>query len=362
MKNIKTYTLVCQLILAVLFSVFSSCTSVHNFTIEIRQPAKITFPTDVSRIAIVNNAAFPETGDFGAEFYLNNKQVSNPFSIAFDSAIWTSIHALAYQIEAENFFSKVIICNVPVRKDNAVLEIRPIPKQETQMIYGALGADAIISVDRGLFKYSQEMTQLPIGYSSDPYYTFVNTKTLADFAFSVHLKGKENPLVTFSLQDSLYFNPEFVDNDSTLLFQLLPNTMISEAAENIGGKATPYFVPSWKMVDRSLYTSHESRMKEALAYAKADKWISAEKIWLALYDSKNVPKSKAYLAHNLAVVSEMRDNLDTALEWAQQAEAFFRQDNEPKNEKEISRVLSYISSLKERKIEDSLLNEQLRIE
>ncbi|MCL2650880.1 MAG: tetratricopeptide repeat protein [Candidatus Azobacteroides sp.] len=361
MKNKKTYIFNCVLILA-LFSVFSSCTSIYNFAIEIRQPAKVTFPTDVSRIVLVNNAASPENSDFGTECFVNQKETDCPFAIDFDSAHWASVSALAYGINSEKFFSKVMIYNVPLREDNAALEIRPITQEVAQKIYDVTDADAIISVEKGLFRYSQAMAQLPTGYINDPYNTFLNVKTLALFTFSVYLKDRENPLATFSLQDSLYLKSEYVDSDSINLFRTIPNILINEVAGYIGEDAVSYFVPSWQTVDRFLFTSYNSRMKEALAYAKANKWITAENIWLELYNSQNSLKSQAYLAQNLAVAFEMQDDLDKALEWVQKAETLFKQDNELKNQKEINRISSYISALTERINNDSLLNKQFGIE
>ncbi len=361
MKNRRSYKVILQLTLAIWASVFSSCTSTYNFAIEIREPAKITFPPDVSRIVIVNNAASPANGDFGTECFINKKEIDSPFNIKFDTIIWASSAALAKGIDNEKFFSKVLIYRVPVRNDNSVMETRSIPQTIRQAICNTSNADAIISIDRCLFKYKQKINQLATGYSLEPYYTFVDTKTEVSLTCSAYLKERENPLTTFTLQDSLFFNSQ-VTCDSLQLFEVIPKAMVEEAATYIGEKAIPYFVPSWKKVDRNLYTSYESRMKEAFTYAKAEKWIGAENIWLELYNQKNNHKAKACLANNLAVVSEIQDNLDEALDWAQKAETLFKKDNEKKNEKEINLISSYISSLAERKNNDLLLNKQFGAE
>jgi len=339
----------------------SSCTSVQNFAIEIQEPAKITFPANVSRIVVVNNAVPPADGDFGTECFLNNKEISIPFTIKFDSAIWTSASALGSGIEAEKFFPEVLLLKTPIRTDKNNLEIWPISKTARQSIYDETDADAIISIDRCLFKYTQKVNQTPTGYGLEPYYTFVNTKTEVNLICSAYLRDRENSLTTFTLQDSLFFNDQVL-GDSVELYNIIPNVMVDEAAAYTGEKAVPYFVPFWKTVDRNLYTSYESRMKEAFTYAKANKWTDAENIWSELYNQKTNAKAQAYLAHNLAVASEMHDHLNKALEWAQKAEMLFKKDNEQKNTKEIDLITSYISSLMERIKNDSLLNKQFGIE
>jgi len=344
------------LILAVLFFI-SSCTTTHNFAIEIREPAKITFPADVVNVVVINNAASPESGDFGTEYYLNNKEISAPSTINFDSVIWISASTLARGIYAEDFFSGTIMHLEPVRKDNNNLEIRQIPNDIKHTIYKTTGADAIISIDRCLFKYTQKVNQ----QSFNSYYPIVNTKTEANITYSVYLKDREKPLTSFALQDSLFFSAQLF-GDSVMLYDLLPNTLIEEAAIHMGEKAVPYFIPPWKKVERNLYTSFKAKKKEALAYAKANKWATAKEIWLQLYDKENSSKAQARLANNIAVASEMQDDLHKALEWAQKAEMLFRKDNETKNKKEINLITFYISSLKERINNDSLLNMQFGVD
>ncbi len=355
MKNKKTYLFVWQLMLAALFFV-SSCTTIHNFAIEIREPAKITFPADVSNVVVINNAASPESGDFRTEYYFNNKEISALSTINFDSAIWISAAVLAENIHAEEFFSGTMMYLEPVRTDNANLEIRQIPKDIRQTIYDTTGADAIISVDRCLFRYSQKVNQPS---STISYYSIVNARTDINATYSIYIRDKENPLTSFALQDSLLFSSDIV-GDSIMLYDILPNTLIEEAAIHMGEKATPYFVPSWKRVERNLYTSLEARMKEATAYAKANKWITAKEIWLQLYEKKNSSKTQARLANNIAVAFEMQDDLHKALEWAKKAEMLFRKGNEAK--KQINLITAYISSLNERINNESLLNLQFGVE
>ena len=360
MKREKANRTISYIALAICFPFFISCTSTYNFVIETQQPAEITLPIDVSHIVIVNNVAAPADSDFGTECFVNQKKVSIPLIIAFDSAFWSVTNVLAEGIQSEDFYSDVAVYGIPIRKDNSTLEIRPLSKQITNKLYDR--SDAIISIDRCLFRYKQEVTQLASGYSLEPLYTFVNIRTDINLSCSVYLKGQDNPLTSFSLQDSLFFNTQ-TRSDSIHLYQTIPNIVINEATAYMGEKLTPYFVPSWKEVSRTLYTSIESRMKEALAYAKTDKWDSAENLWLQLYNQKKNDESRAHLAYNLAVAYEMQDNLEKSLDWAKKAESFFKQNNKKKFETDINRTSLYISSITERIDDNTLLDLiELRIE
>ena len=341
------------LLLAVLVSVVSSCSTAHDFTIEIREPAKITFPPDVSNIVVVNNAVVPENNDLETDYSFNNKESYASATLNFDSAIWVSVATLAKGIAAEEFFSDVMVHLEPIRLDNACMEILQIPADIRRAIYTTTGADAIISVDRCLFRYVQKIDKIDVGYEYSPHYIFVNAKAEANFTYSIYLRDRANPLTTFVLEDSLFYSSQVI-GDSTLIYKTIPNELIVETAAYMAEKAIPYFIPTWKEVNRVLYSSPESRMKEARAYAKANKWNTAKEIWLQLYSQENKPSVQARLANNLAIVSEVQDDLTQSLEWAQKAETLFQG-----NKKETDWITSYIASLRERITNNLLLDKQL---
>lgn len=97
-----------------------------------------------------------------------------------------------------------------------------------------------------------------------------------------------------ALVENIYDEEFFSEiiGDSIMLYNILPNTLVEEAAIHLGEK-------------------------EATAYAKANKWTAAKETWLQLYDKKNSSAAQARLANNIAIAFEMQDDLHKALEWAQ---------------------------------------------
>ena len=88
-------------------------------------------------------------------------------------------------------------------------------------------------------------------------------------------------------------------------------------------------------------------MKLAKNYVKRGDWDKAIKIWKSATDDEDYKVvRKAY--YNLALASEIKGKLDTAIDYAEKAEQM--------GEK---RATSYISTLKKRQRDEKRLQEQL---
>ena len=371
MKKIKHINSKFYILIAiVIVCLFSSCESIHNLTIEVREPAKITFPQSISQVIIVNNAATPEDNSYGTLALINDQESSFPVTLNYDSILWACAAKTAIALEDEVFFPQLLFYKVPIRTDNSILATKPIPDYVMEQIYEVSGSDAIISIDRCLINYEQKVKTLTSRYDAESIVMAeanhllkdseveLSTKTEITLTYSAYIKGNDNALSSFSLRDTLFFNSG-VDYDSTMLYNSVPNLMISEAIGYITEKAVPFFIPSWKKVDRYIYTSQDSRMKEAFAFVKADNWTKAENIWSELYQQQSKPVSKARLASNLALAAELRDDFKDAIKWAEEAKSLFQQGDNKKYKTDIESLSSYISSLNTRIKNNMTLSNQL---
>lgn len=342
-----------NLIILVVASIFCiSCSSVYHMTIETQQPAKITFPNNVSSVVVVNNAiAQPE--DFGSEFYFINKRLEERNQLVYlDTALWICAYHLSRQIQDADFFSQVLISEESTRSDRDWMSIKQIPENVKTQILEDSGTDAIISVDRVIFEYTQKI--LPrYENDSDPY---VNAIIKINLSCGAYIEGKEKPLTSFTIADSVRFS-DLVFNDSLVLYKELPASLIDEGLFVICQKAADYFTPSWSMADRVLYSNQFSRMREALNSATKDNWKQAHVIWTDLYENEKKSTKRARLANNLAVSFEIQDDLETALEWAEKSRELY-QLTPGKNVKEIDDINSYINALQKRMIDGVVLDAQ----
>jgi hypothetical protein len=101
--------------------------------------------------------------------------------------------------------------------------------------------------------------------------------------------------------------------------------------------------PVWVKRNRVYY----SGKFDAKKYVKKGDWDEAIEIWLPLTSSNDV-KLAGRASFNMALASEIKDKLDTAIEWAKKAQSF----GEKKS-------YNYINTLNKRKIDEEKLKQQL---
>ena len=115
------------------------------------------------------------------------------------------------------------------------------------------------------------------------------------------------------------------------------------SGEQYGYRITPV----WVKQNRMYFIGKSEELKLAKNYVKRGDWDKAIEIWKAITDYEDYKiVRKAY--YNLALASEIKGKLDTAIDYAEKAEQM--------GEK---RATSYISTLKKRQRDEKRLQEQL---
>ena len=105
--------------------------------------------------------------------------------------------------------------------------------------------------------------------------------------------------------------------------------------------------PMWIKVRRTYYTGKSDDLKLAKSHVKTRDWDAAIDIWKDLVDNPD-DKIARRAAYNMAIVSEIKGGLDTAIEWANKAKKL--------GEKKAD---SYINTLQRRKLDEEKLKQQL---
>jgi hypothetical protein len=337
----------------------SSCLSVQRFTIEVQEPAQVTFPADIRNILIVDNSA-KQPSAMGITRVYNGVQVEG-FELKTDSIAWIAAFSAAKNIRASRFFDQVLFYKIPLREDSDWLATVPLDKTLRDDIFQTYNLDGIISIDRMLTQLEgsvrNNMPELPA-----PFAHFVEAQSNATLACSIYLYNSENPLTTVTLSDSLSFQETFFVQDNAFFLKEIPESLLNELAYRLGEKLARYMFPSWVQKERIVYTGYDSRMQEALSFMRNKKWNKAEAIWLNAYNSNSQPLSKGKQANNIAVANEMQDQLDLALRWALTAEELFSESRRSPDSNERTWINAYIADLRKRIQDNQLLNIQWGME
>ena len=327
----------------------SACSTVEYIGIETFNPAEVTFPRNVKKVLIVNNA-LPQPDSLGYIYKLYGV-IQDTARIDADSTLFDVCHSLGKTIAEESFFKDVLLFHEGTRLDTRYMDDNKLTGANVNRLCRETGTDAIISFDRLLFKVDKNVFSLSGGYVAGEVQVHV------EGVMRSYLPGRENPLATIYVGDSLFWS-EGAEN-MTLLAQYLPtaNEAIRAAADYIGNKLALNFIPHWDKETRWIYKSEGARWKEATAYAMSDNWEQAATRWQMIYDTSSKWKEQARAASNLALYHEMRTELEKAYDWALKSYTFFK-EHVGEDESQTGMQQLYVDALRKRIQSNLKLNTQ----
>ncbi|MDR3308410.1 MAG: tetratricopeptide repeat protein [Tannerella sp.] len=333
-------------------SALTACSDMRTITIQTYNPAKITFPEEVRNILIVNNSA-QQPDNMAHHYVINDKDVAS-LSISADSTAYDFCQSLGCAIAEELQFDDVRICDDTLRTDSLFYNVVPFTGVDVSAMCNKYGVDAIISLDRFVFK---TLCNESSGFRMMLCYI----KTDLTGEMRVLWPGQTQAL-TFTFCDSLKWylaNEEFVPNVDSL--QLKPQDVkqsMHYLADHTGNTIRVNFVPYWKDVNRWYYTSYSSEWKRGTAFARASKWAEATKVWEALLAGTAQKRSKARLLSNLALCYEMNSDFDPAVSFAEQSYNLFIENDGADDHYTILQK-QYLDALRARAEADKILTKQL---
>ena len=327
----------------------ASCSSVNYVGIETYNPAEITFPGNVGKILVVNNAVH-QPDDVGCEFTLFGDKVDT-CRVKADSALFYACSGLGKAMADISFFNDVLLYHDAVRKDDVYYEDKKLTQDQVQELCDETGTDAVVSFERLLFESKKNIMAYAEGYVGGEIQVKISGVVRG------YLPGRPNPLATVYVADSVFFNEEAPN--LILLDKFLPSSenALRASAEYIGIKTSPNFVPHWNNETRWFYTGMGTKWKEASAYAQSEKWDKAVEYWEHLYEKSGGWKAKAKAASNIALGYEMKTKLDEAYEWANKSAELFKK-GEGEDGKNTKLLALYVEVLRNRVRSDKKLNMQ----
>ena len=327
----------------------ASCSSVNYVGIETYNPAEITFPGNVGKILVVNNAVH-QPDDVGCEFTLFGDKVDT-CRVKADSALFYACSGLGKAMADISFFNDVLLYHDAVRKDDVYYEDKKLTQDQVQELCDETGTDAVVSIDRLLFESKKNIMAYAEGYVGGEIQVKISGVVRG------YLPGRPNPLATVYVAASVFFNEEAPN--LILLDKFLPSSenALRASAEYIGMKTSPNFVPHWNNETRWFYTGMGTKWKEASAYAQSEKWDKAVEYWEHLYEKSGGWKAKAKAASNIALGYEMKTKLDEAYEWANKSAELFKK-GEGEDGKNTKLLALYVEVLRNRVRSDKKLNMQ----
>ena len=337
----KSYTIIIALTFAL---ILSSCSGIKYLTVETREPAQVTLPSNVLNIAVVNNVV-QQPNDIGHNHMSIGSSAANRVEASSDSISIIYTEALAQFLSEENYFERVVYYNNEIRNDNDFFQEKLLSPEKMNEIRKETRADAIISLDRLLIETDKRDHFRQQGYTYSEMTGKINS------TIRVLLPTMEGKIPRVHYTDSLHWMGFDIQDGNAYSTEMIPSR--EEAMKSLAilaaEKMTYVFAPHWERQDRWYYTSSSRLMREGESFAKSAEWLNAIEKWQEYYNNTS-DKSKtkrAKAANNIALAYEMLGDMDESYKWATAANDLFVESTAP-NSLERRRSLLYKNEIERR--------------
>ena len=183
-------------------SLLSACSTINYVGIETYNPAEVTFPENVAKVLIVNNAV-PQPEDAGYEYTLQGEKQDTCKAKA-DSALFDACRTLGEAIVEASYFNDVLLYHDAVRKDNQAFLDTKLTQGQVASLCDETGADAVISIDRLLFDMKKSVGTLGEGYVMG----MIDVQMAG--VIRSYVPDREAPLATVHMKDSIYWAESWI--------------------------------------------------------------------------------------------------------------------------------------------------------
>lgn len=342
-------------LLVVLFG-FSSCVSTSNMKsiqVEILKPAMFTMPENIDTIAVFKRDLYQSDTTTFKYFGSGHQDTIIDPLVKYQALSNKCVDAFANFLENEGYFQKVINYRDSIKylttEDKSLIDYPVLLNQ--------LKVDACIFLDyfqlddntnNGSYYYTNNIIENFPEFRGSTEFEFIK----ANLFWTVAVKGDTAAYVCKQPDDLYYGNSVYPD-----LFgnNLNHRKLLLNTAEYLGISFGSKIVPSWLKIERSLYKSGNIDMRQAEKYCMAGEWLKAADIYNR--ETKNRKRNIAAKAkYNMALVCEMEENLDAAINWLVLSYSSFKWNN---LEHKFN-CKQYIDLLAARKKEIEQLSKQVR--
>lgn len=316
----------------------SSCKTTSVVPIRVYDPPEVKFPDSTYHITLVNRLYFP----IAKESY-NKRKKNRIDSLVINNIaqnkLFEGIKDALYSFELID--TVTIVQKSRELKDslNFDIELKPLSWDTIGAISDRNSSNVVISLD-GLIIKSLYSSEPAISFGTDINLLFskiCKLKIYLSALFRMYDPEKKHLMEKYCYSDTIFWESTGMTTLTALRNLPSKKDAISEAAYWSGFYYGERLIPQWQEVDRFYFISGHPYLREAAILANEEKWLDAAKIWKALaYRPDNKIASRAAL--NMALVSEMYDNLDAALNWAKKSYSLDKKES----------VEQYIKVLQER--------------
>lgn len=297
----------------------------ESLSIDYMQPAEISFPAELKRVAIVNN--MPDNPDNRIIPENTGNATPDEANITHETSYYNgdaaiAAESLAQAIADENYFDEVVICDSALRANDRMPRETTLSKNEVTRLAEQLDVDFLIALENVQMKAVKRVRFSPA------YNLYVGTIDVnVHPTIRIYLPGRKGPLATLNCNDSIFWEEAGISPGQLNRLLIDDKELLRQTSEFAGSIPVKELLPYWQTARRYFFTGGSVNMRDAAIYAREQNWEAATKLWEKVYESKK-GKQKMQAAYNMALGFEMQDSIAQAFEWAKKAQSLaFELDN-----------------------------------
>jgi hypothetical protein len=330
--------------------IFSSCASTQLVHISVLQPAPVTLPPYIKNVVVVNRTAVSKKSTI---FNVVDKVVSLETPDLDNEGSLSTITGLADELKKNNRFSEVnLLTDTDLSTDVPGLFPSPLSWDSVEKYCDENNADALFCLElfdtHSSIDYSVNKTTAKTPLGNIPLIEQqANMRTIVNAGWRIYDVREKNILDQVAISRNIMYHSRGI-NPLLAARALIERKEAVKEVGNMAGHAYAFrLIPLWKRVTRDYYVRGNDNFKIGTRKARTGNWDGAAKLWQA---ETNNPKSKiaGRACYNMAIISEINGDLDTAIDWAQKSYENYG----------IRLALSYVNILKNRKINDAIVEDQ----
>ncbi len=328
-------------ILLISIVILSSCaTPYRTIMIETARPSTNQLSEDIKSLTLMNRSITNEFRKYDSDSlqsYFYSRQYDVEAVILDSLAADSTLKILADLLYESGRYDVVVPVERNLDREKPFNEIpNLLDWDEVKSICDDYNTDALLVIERFYNKLTTDFTMSPSLFSDSYAYASIDSKYNA--IVRIYDPVKMEVSRQFVVDDTIYWYKEGPTSEN--VFSQMPpiKEALIQTGIQIALEIDEMLSPQWIRDSRAYFILEKSNYQQVSNLIEDNNWQELYNYWLPYSESeKKSIKSKAEF--NLALASEMLDQLDLAIEWADKS--YFTQYR--------NLTVNYLYKLKERK-------------
>lgn len=330
--------------------ILSSCASTELMHLSVQEPAPVTLPSYVKNVLVVNRTQVSKKSQI---IDVVDKVVSFKDGDLDKDGALAAITGLTDELKKNNRFDDIkMLPNTDLTTNVPGMFPAPLSWDTVDKYCKENNADALFSLELfttdSKIDYSVNNTTIRTPLGNIPAVEQqANMHTLVKAGWRIYDPATRNILDEMELGKTITFYGRGINPVIAVQALLNRKEAVQEVANTAGHAYAFRIIPLWYRVSRDYYVRGTNNFKIAKRKAQAGNWDDAAKLWQQ-ETTNHKRKIAGRACYNMAIISEINGDLNTAIKWAQQSYENYN----------IRLALSYVNILKNRQVNDAIAANQ----